>query len=166
MKIIKEFKEFAIKGNMFDMAIGIIIGTAFNKIVSSLVNDIIVPFFGLIIGNVNFQNLKVVLQEEMRNKDGSITQELVAIKYGNLIQVVFDFFIIAFTIFLVIKIFNNLRKKAEDEKDTTVPTPRDIELLSEIRDLLKEKQSQADSLIITNHTSEGIPLAKRIKNKN
>ncbi len=141
MKIIKEFKEFAIKGNMFDMAIGIIIGTAFNKIVSSLVNDIIVPFFGLIIGNVNFQNLKVVLQEEMRNNDGSITQELVAIKYGNLIQVVFDFFIIAFTIFLVIKIFNKLRKKAEDEKDTTVPTPRDIELLSEIRDLLKEKQS-------------------------
>ena len=141
MKIIKEFKEFAIKGNMFDMAIGIIIGTAFNKIVSSLVNDIIIPFFGLIIGNVNFQNLKVVLQEEMRNNDGSITQELVAIKYGNLIQVVFDFFIIAFTIFLVIKIFNKLRKKAEDEKDTTVPTPRDIELLSEIRDLLKEKQS-------------------------
>jgi len=141
MKIIKEFKEFAIKGNMFDMAIGIIIGTAFNKIVSSLVNDIIVPFFGLIIGNVNFQNLKVVLQEEMRNKDGSIAQELVAIKYGNLIQVVFDFFIIAFTIFLVIKIFNKLRKKAEDEKDTTVPTPRDIELLSEIRDLLKEKKS-------------------------
>ena len=141
MKMIKEFKEFAIKGNMFDMAIGIIIGTAFNKIVSSLVNDIIVPFFGLIIGNVNFQNLKVVLQEKMRNNDGSITQELVAIKYGNLIQVVFDFFIIAFTIFLVIKIFNNLRKKAEDEKDTTVPTPRDIELLSEIRDLLKEKQS-------------------------
>ena len=141
MKIIKEFKEFAIKGNMFDMAIGIIIGTAFNKIVSSLVNDIIVPFFGLIIGNVNFQNLKVVLQEEMRINDGSITQELVAIKYGNLIQVVFDFFIIAFTIFLVIKIFNKLRKKAEDEKDTTVPTPRDIELLSEIRDLLKEKQS-------------------------
>ena len=140
MKIIKEFKEFAIKGNMFDMAIGIIIGTAFNKIVSSLVIDIIVPFFGLIIGNVNFQNLKVVLQEEMRNNDGSITQELVAIKYGNLIQVVFDFFIIAFTIFLVIKIFNKLRKKAEDEKDTTVPTPRDIELLSEIRDLLKEKQ--------------------------
>jgi len=141
MKIIKEFKEFAIKGIMFDMAIGIIIGTAFNKIVSSLVNDIIVPFFGLIIGNVNFQNLKVVLQEEMRNKDGTIVQELVAIKYGNLIQVVFDFFIIAFTIFLVIKIFNRLRKKAEDEKDTTVPTPRDIELLSEIRDLLKEKQS-------------------------
>ena len=77
----------------------------------------------------------------MRNNDGSITQELVAIKYGNLIQVVFDFCIIAFTIFLVIKIFNKLRKKAEDEKDATVPTPRDIELLSEIRDLLKEKQS-------------------------
>jgi large conductance mechanosensitive channel len=139
MKIIKEFKEFAIKGNMFDMAIGIIIGVAFNKIVSSLVNDIILPSFGLIIGNVNFQNIKIVLQEEIRDNTGKIIQGLVAVKYGNFIQVVFDFFLIAITIFLVIKIFNKLRKKAEDEKDITVPTPRDIELLSEIRDLLKEK---------------------------
>ena len=141
MKIIKEFKEFAIKGNMFDMAIGIIIGVAFNKIVSSLVNDIILPSFSLIIGNVNFQNLNIVLQKEIIDNTGNIIQELVAIKYGNFIQVMFDFFIIAITVFLVIKIFNKLRKKAEDEKDTTVPTPRDIELLSEIRDLLKEKQS-------------------------
>ena len=140
MKIIKEFKEFAIKGNMFDMAIGIIIGVAFNKIVSSLVNDIIIPSLGLIIGNVNFQNLKIVLQEEIRDNTGSIIQELVAINYGNFIQVIFDFFIIAITVFMVIKIFNKLRKKAENEKDTTVSTPRDIELLSEIRDLLKEKQ--------------------------
>jgi large conductance mechanosensitive channel len=139
MKIIKEFKEFAIKGNMFDMAIGIIIGVAFNKIVSSLVNDIILPSFGLIIGNVNFQNIKIVLQEEIRDNTGKIIQGLVAVKYGNFIQVVFDFFLIAITIFLVIKIFNKLRKKAENEKDTTVPTPRDIELLSEIRDLLKDK---------------------------
>ena len=128
MKIIKEFKEFAIKGNMFDMAIGIIIGVAFNKIVSSLVNDIILPAFGLMIGNVNFQNINIVLQEEIKDNTGNIIQGLVSI------------LIIAITIFLVIKIFNKLRKKGENEKDTTVPTPRDIELLSEIRDLLKEKQ--------------------------
>ena len=139
MKIIKEFKEFAIKGNMFDMAIGIIIGMAFNKIVSSLVNDIILPSFSLIIGDVNFQNLNIVLQKETIDNTGIVIQELVAIKYGNFIQVIFDFFIIAITVFLVIKIFNKLRRKAENEKDTTVSTPRDIELLSEIRDLLKEK---------------------------
>ena len=139
MKIIKEFKEFAIKGNMFDMAIGIIIGMAFNKIVSSLVNDILLPSFSLIIGNVNFQNLNIVLQKETIDNTGIVIQELVAIKYGNFIQVIFDFFIIAITVFLVIKIFNKLRRKAENEKDTTVSTPRDIELLSEIRDLLKEK---------------------------
>ena len=140
IKFLKEFKEFAIKGNMFDMAIGIIIGVAFNKIVSSLVNDIILPSFSLIIGNVNFQNLNIVLQKEIIDNTGNIIQELVAIKYGNFIQVIFDFIIIAITVFLVIKIFNKLRRKAENEKDTTVSTPRDIELLSEIRDLLKEKQ--------------------------
>ncbi len=140
MKIIKEFKEFAIKGNMFDMAIGIIIGVAFNKIVSALVNDIILPIFSLIIGNVNFQNLNIVLQKEIIDNTGNIIQELVAVKYGNFIQVIFDFFIIAITVFLVIKLFNKLRRKAENEQDTTVATPRNIELLSEIRDLLKEKQ--------------------------
>ena len=140
IKFIKEFKEFAIKGNLFDTAIGIIIGVAFNKIVSSLVNDIILPSFSLIIGNVNFQNLNIVLQKEIIDNTGNIIQELVAIKYGNFIQVIFDFIIISITVFLVIKIFNKLRRKAENEKDTTVSTPSDIELLSEIRDLLKEKQ--------------------------
>lgn len=139
MKIIKEFKEFAINGNMFDMAIGIIIGVAFNKIVTSLVNDIILPFFSIIIGEVNFQNLKIVLQEQIIDKTGVVTQELVAINYGNFIQVLFDFSIIAITLFLVIKMFNKLRRKALDEKDITISTPRNIELLSEIRDLLKEK---------------------------
>lgn len=139
MKIIKEFKEFAIKGNMFDMAIGIIIGVAFNKIVSSLVNDIILPSFSLLLGNVNFQNLDIVLKEEIKDSSGVVIQELVTIKYGNFIQVLFDFLIIAITVFFVIKLFNKLRNKAENEKDTTVSTPKDIELLSEIRDLLKEK---------------------------
>jgi large conductance mechanosensitive channel len=140
MKIVKEFREFAIKGNMFDMAIGIIIGVAFNKIVSSLVNDIIMPLFSLTIGNVNFQNLTLVLQDESKDGTGNIIRELVAIKYGNFIQVTFDFLIIAITVFLVIKIFNKLKRKSEDENDTTVSTPRDIELLAEIRDLLKANQ--------------------------
>jgi len=136
MKFLKEFKEFAIKGNMFDMAIGIIIGAAFSKIVSSLVHDMIMPSLGFIIGKVNFQNLKIVLQEKLTDDSGNIVQELVAINYGNFIQVVFDFSVIAFTIFIVIKVFNTLRKKAEDEKETSVPTPKNIELLAEIRDIL------------------------------
>ena len=142
MKFLKEFKEFAIKGNMFDMAIGIIIGAAFSKIVTSLVHDIIMPSIGFIIGKVNFQNLKIVLQEEATDKSGNIIQELVAINYGNFIQVIFDFSVIALTIFIVIKVFNTLRKKAEDEKETSVPTPKNIELLAEIRDILKEKNRE------------------------
>lgn len=138
MRIIKEFKEFAIKGNMFDMAIGIIIGVAFNKIVSSFVNDVIMPVFSLVINNVNFQNLQFVLQNESKDASGIVVQEMVSIKYGNFIQGMFDFFIIAFTVFLVIKLFNKLRKRAEDVKDNTVATPKNIELLTEIRDLLKE----------------------------
>jgi len=140
MKIIQEFKEFAIKGNMFDMAIGIIIGSAFNKIVSSFVKDVIMPMFGYAIGKVDFQKLSIVLQQEVKDDSGKILQELVAIRYGNFIQVSFDFLIIAFTIFIVIKLFNRLRKKAEEVKDTSTPTPKNIELLSEIRDLLKEKK--------------------------
>ena len=140
MKIIKEFKEFAIKGNMFDMAIGIIIGVAFNNIISSLVDDIILPFFSLIIGKVNFQDLQIVLQKETLDNSGSITHDLIALKYGSFIQVLLDFFIIALTVFLVIKIFNKIRSKSENEKDTSISTPRDIELLCEIRDILKEKK--------------------------
>lgn len=142
IKFLKEFKDFAIKGNMFDMAIGIIIGAAFSKIVTSLVQDIIMPAIGFLIGKVNFQNLKIVLQEETRDNSGNIIQELVAINYGNFIQVIFDFSVIALTIFIVIKVFNTLRKKAEDEKETSVPTPRNIELLAEIRDILKEKNRE------------------------
>lgn len=140
MKIINEFKEFAIKGNMFDMAIGIIIGMAFNKIVSSLVSDIILPALSVLIGNVNFQNLQITLQKEVTDSTGAVIQEVVAIKYGNFVQGIFDFIIIAMTIFLVIKVFNTLRRKAENEKDPTVSTPKEIELLSEIRDLLKVKE--------------------------
>ena len=139
MKFIKEFKEFAVKGNMFDMAIGIIIGVAFNKIVSSLVNDIIMPSIGFVINKVNFRDLKIVLQEETKDNFGNIVQELVAIGYGNFIQVIFDFLVIALTVFIIIKVFNTLRKKSEDEKETSVPTPKNIELLAEIRDILSAR---------------------------
>ena len=139
MKFITEFKEFAIKGNMFDMAVGIIIGAAFSKIVTSLVHDMIMPSIGFIIGKVNFQNLKIILQEEATDNSGIVTQELIAINYGVFLQVIFDFTIIAFTIFIVIKVFNKLRKKAEDETETSVPTPKNIVLLAEIRDLLSAK---------------------------
>ena len=139
MKIIREFKEFAIKGNMFDMAIGIVIGTAFHKIISSLVDDIIMPPLGYIIGRVDFSNLNIVIQKEVIEKGGDIVKELVAFNYGNFIQVMIDFMIITVIIFLVIKLFNKLRRKAEDEKEKEIPTPREIELLAEIRDLLKAK---------------------------
>jgi large conductance mechanosensitive channel len=141
IKIIKEFKEFAIKGNMFDMAIGIIIGMAFNKVVSSLVQDIILPFFASFLGKVNFQNLSYTLQEKVVDDQGEVIQELVTVSYGSFIQHTIDFLIISLTVFLVVKAFNRIKKKAEDSKDETVPTPRQIELLSEIRDLLKEKKS-------------------------
>lgn len=137
MKIIKEFKEFAIKGNMFDMAIGIVIGTAFHKIISSLVDDIIMPPLGYIIGRVDFSSLNLVIQREVVEKGGDVVKELVAFNYGNFIQIMIDFLIITVIIFLVIKLFNKLRRKAEDVNEKEIPTPREIELLAEIRDILK-----------------------------
>ncbi|WP_321514733.1 large-conductance mechanosensitive channel protein MscL [Marinifilum fragile] len=144
MKILKEFKEFAIKGNMFDMAIGIIIGVAFNKIVSSLVNDVLLPTFSMVIGKVNFQTLSIVLQEKQLDANGEIMQELVELKYGNFIQVTLDFFIIALVIFAVVKVINNIRRKGEDVQDETVSTPKDIELLTEIRDLLRQRNESKE----------------------
>jgi len=139
MKIIKEFREFAIKGNVFDMAIGIIIGTAFSKVVSSLVKDILMPPLGFIINRVNFNELKLVIHEAVTDDTGNIITDQVAITYGSFIQVTIDFLIIAFSIFTVITLYNRLKNKAEDPQDTTAPTPKDIELLSEIRDLLKKQ---------------------------
>jgi large conductance mechanosensitive channel len=138
MKIIKEFKEFAIKGNMFDMAIGIIIGTAFSKIVASLVDDVVMPLLGIVIGNVNFKELSLVLREEII-QNGVITQEAMQLPYGNFFQASIDFLIIALSIFAVIKIINRIRTKSEDETNPAETTPKNIELLAEIRDLLKEQ---------------------------
>lgn len=141
MKFLKEFKEFAVKGNMFDMAIGIIIGTAFSKVVSSLVKDIIMPPLGYITGKINFDSYQVILQEATTVEDGK-TKEMVAIKYGVFLETLFDLIIVGISIFLVIKLFNRLREKAEDETNPTETTPKNIKLLAEIRDLLKEQNQK------------------------
>ncbi len=138
MKIIQEFKEFAVKGNAFELAVGVIIGAAFGKIVSSLVSDIIMPLLGLFIGGVNFTTLHVVLREP-HIESQNIIKDAIILNYGNFIQVCFDFFIIAFSIFLVIKFMNSFKRK-EAQKETATPEPTNEErLLTEIRDLLKKK---------------------------
>lgn len=132
MKFIDEFKAFAIKGNILDMAVGIIIGVAFGKIVSSFVADIVMPPLGLLIGGVNFTDLKVLL------KAGTETVPAVTWNYGNFLQVVFDFIIVALAVFLMIKGMMRLKKK-EVEAPTVPPVATKEEiLLTEIRDLLKK----------------------------
>lgn len=139
-KFLKEFKEFSIKGNVFDMAIGIIIGTAFSKVVTSLVNDLLMPPLGFLISRVNFESLSVVLQEMSVDSSGNVLRELVTLNYGNFLQVLIDFLIIAISIFLVIKMFNRLRNRAQNPEDVSTPTPKEIELLSDIKELLKKQQ--------------------------
>ncbi|MCB0322285.1 MAG: large-conductance mechanosensitive channel protein MscL [Bdellovibrionales bacterium] len=132
MSLVKEFKEFAMKGNAFDMAIGIIIGAAFGKIVSSLVNDVIMPPLGVLIGGVDFTSLSVTLIEAVEGK------EAVLLKYGAFLQTIVDFLIVAFAIFAAVKVMNTLRRKEEVAEAPAPPTPSNEEvLLSEIRDLLK-----------------------------
>ena len=131
MKFFKEFKEFALKGSMFDMAVGIIIGGAFSKVVSSLVNDIIMPPLAVLLGQVKLGDLKWLMKPEQLNADGEMLTEAVYVNYGMFLQVLIDFTIIAFSIFLVVKVFNRLRNKAENSKDKTVVTPKDIQLLSD-----------------------------------
>ncbi|MFZ2338591.1 MAG: large-conductance mechanosensitive channel protein MscL [Bacteroidales bacterium] len=132
MKFLDEFKTFAIKGNMVDMAVGIIIGGAFGKIVSSLVADIIMPPIGALLGGVNFTDIKMTI------KQATDTAEAVTWNYGNFIQVAIDFLIIAFAVFLLVKAINSMKKK-EEAAPAAPPAPtKDQELLSEIRDLLKK----------------------------
>ena len=136
MKLLKEFKDFAVKGNMLDMAIGIIIGASFNAIVNVLVKNVMLPPFSLLSDGVNFGEKKIILREATNGA----TQ--LSIDYGLLIEAVIDFLIVGFTIFIVVKFINKLRNQANNVEDTSVPTPADIELLSKIKDLL-EKQNEA-----------------------
>ena len=139
MKILKEFREFAVKGNMIDLAVGIIIGAAFGKIVASLVNDVIMPPIGLILGGVNFNEIKIIMREAVTDPaTGKILKAAVTLNAGNFIQTLVDFLIIAFSIFLLVKgIMKMQRKKEETPKPALGPT-KDQELLTEIRDLLKK----------------------------
>lgn len=139
-KFLNEFKDFAVKGNAVDMAVGVIIGGAFGKIVSSIVNDLIMPPIGWLIGGVNFSDLKFTLPAE-QIVEGVQTQAA-TINYGNFIQTLIDFIIIAFCVFLMVKGINSLSKKKEAEPEQPAPTPEpsnEEKLLSEIRDLLKQK---------------------------
>jgi len=132
MKVLDEFKSFAMKGNMVDMAVGIIIGAAFGKIVSSLVADIIMPPIGLLLGGVNFTDLKLVM------KAATETVPAVTWNYGTFIQVVIDFLIVAWVIFMLVKGINSMKKK-EEAAPAAPPAPtKDQTLLTEIRDLLRK----------------------------
>ena len=140
MGLMKEFKAFAMRGNVVDMAIGIIIGGAFGKIVASFVNDVLMPPIGMLLGGVDFKELQYVLREDVVNEAGEIITKGATILYGNFIQTTIDFIIIAFAIFMAIKAMNNMKKK---EMETPAPAgppeiTKDQELLTEIRDLLKK----------------------------
>jgi len=143
LNLLKEFKEFAIKGNMIDIAIGVIIGSAFNKVVDVLVKEIFLPPLSYLTDGINWSNKRLILREAV-NKNGIIKPEEIAIGYGKLFEVLVDFVIIGFTVFLVIKLMNTLRNKAQDPQDKTVTTPRDIELLNKMTELLEKQVELAE----------------------
>lgn len=126
-KFLKEFQEFAVKGNVMDLAVAVVIGNAFGKIVTSLVNDIIMPLMGIVLGGLNFTKLELTLED-------------ITLKYGNFLQSIVDFVIIAFCIFVAVKMMNVvIKKKKAEEKKEGKANAKEIELLVEIRDLLKKK---------------------------
>lgn len=140
-KFLNEFKQFAMRGNVIDLAVGVIIGAAFGKVTSSLVGDIIMPPIGVLIGGVNFTDLVITLKQASVTATGEIIPA-VTINYGSFIQTIIDFLIIAFTIFLFIKLINKLNRQKAKATPATLPTsPADIQLLTEIRDLLKQQSS-------------------------
>ncbi|MBE2896997.1 large-conductance mechanosensitive channel protein MscL [Pasteurellaceae bacterium HPA106] len=134
MSMMKEFREFAMRGNVVDMAVGVVIGGAFGKIVSSFVGDIIMPVLGMFTGGVDFKNLHIVLKEAVGETPA------VTLNYGTFIQTVFDFVIIAFAIFMVIKGINKMKKEQPKEEPAPAAPSAEETLLTEIRDLLKTKQ--------------------------
>ena len=140
MGLTKEFREFAMRGNVVDLAVGVIIGGAFGKIVASLVNDMIMPPIGYLINGVKFSDLKYTFKEAVLNVDGTVKEAAVSLNYGSFIQAIIDFLIIAFAVFLMIKAMNRFKKKQE-EAPAAAPEPSKEEvLLGEIRDILKEKK--------------------------
>ena len=140
IKLLEEFKEFAVKGNMIDITIGVIIGAAFNKVVNTLVKEVLMPPLSFMTNGTNWENKKVVLREAIAI-DGATKLEEIAIGYGKLLEAGVDFMIIALTVFLVVKAMNAMQKKAEDPKNVAVATPKNIELMNKTNELL-EKQNE------------------------
>lgn len=143
--VLEEFKTFAMRGNVVDMAVGIILGGAFGKIVSSMVSDLIMPGVGLLVGGVNFTNLRLVLKKAVTNAKGEVVEPAVSINYGNFIQVTVDFIIISFAIFLLVKGINalsQLKEKEAQENPSAPEVPENIKLLTQIRDLLKRQEEE------------------------
>ena len=142
-KFFEEFKTFAMRGNVIDMAVGVVIGGAFGKITTSIVNDIIMPLISMITGGVNFSDWKWVLKEAVLDAEGAEVAAEVAVNFGNTIAIVLDFIIIAFAVFCMVKALNNLHRKKEEPAPEPEPEPDPAptaeELLAEIRDLLKNK---------------------------
>ena len=144
-KFFEEFKAFAMRGNVVDMAVGVVIGGAFGKITTSIVNDIIMPLISILTGGVDFTEWKWVLKEAVVDAEGAVTAAEVAVNYGNLISIILDFIIIAFAVFCLVKGLNALHRKEEEpapepEPEPAPPAPTTEELLAEIRDLLKEQK--------------------------
>ena len=139
MKLLQEFKEFAVKGNMMDMAIGIIIGASFNQVIDVLVKQVLLPPLSLLSDGINLDNKKFILRESQTNTLGEVSVQEVAISYGQFIETFLDFLIVGFTIFIVVKFINRLNKKAEDPSDKTISTPKNIQLLMDMNELLKEQ---------------------------
>ena len=149
-KFLNEFKTFAMRGNVIDLAVGVVIGGAFGKITTSIVNDIIMPVIGVLTGGLNFSDWKIVLKEAVTSvgADGALVEEAaeVAITFGNTIAVILDFIIIAFAVFCLVKGINGLHRKKEEPAPEPEPEPvpepsAEEKLLTEIRDLLKEKNN-------------------------
>ncbi|MGY6274222.1 large-conductance mechanosensitive channel protein MscL [Methylomonas sp. MgM2] len=138
MSMLQEFKEFVMRGNVVDMAVGVIIGGAFGKVVSSLVADVLMPPVGVLLGGVDFSDLSVTVKEASKNAAG-VDMPAVVIGYGKFIQTAIDFTIIAAAIFLMIKILNSFKKKAEEAPAVPAGPSNEEKLLTEIRDLLKKK---------------------------
>ena len=144
-KFFEEFKTFAMRGNVIDMAVGVVIGGAFGKISTSIVNDIIMPVVSILTGGIDFSQWKIVLKAAELDAAGAEVAKEVAINFGSTVAVIVDFIIVAFAVFCMIKLLNNLHRKKEEpapepEPEPAPPAPTTEELLAEIRDLLKEKQ--------------------------
>ncbi|WP_166383839.1 MULTISPECIES: large conductance mechanosensitive channel protein MscL [unclassified Polaribacter] len=145
-KLIEDFKEFAVKGNMIDIAIGVIIGAAFNKVISVLVKEVLMPPLSFMTQGTKWENKKIILREAILVKE-KITVDEIAIGYGKLFEASIDFLIIAFTVFLVVKVMNSIKKKADDPKNKAVVTPKNIELMHKTNELLEKQNDYLQKLL-------------------